>query len=49
VLTFKAMHFDGFGGGGAGAAVPEFGAWALLIAVCATVAGMLFLRSRKTA
>jgi hypothetical protein len=47
VLNFTAQHFDGFGGGGgAGAEVPEFSTWALLVAISATIAGLLYARGR---
>jgi len=45
-LNFTALHFDGFGNGGPGASVPEFGAMMLLVAVCTVLLGFFLMRKR---
>jgi hypothetical protein len=46
VLTIQVPHFDGYGGegGGGSTSVPEFGTWALLLALTVTILGVFFRR-----
>jgi hypothetical protein len=46
-LSFTVSHFDGYGGeGSAGQPVPEFGTWALMIALGLTIGGFVAIRRK---
>ncbi len=47
VLTFTAQHFDGFGGDtGPTPPIPEFGTWALLLALGLVAGGIVSMRKK---
>jgi hypothetical protein len=47
-LSYTVQHFDGTGGYGYGGIipVPEFGTWAMVLALAGVVAGMIIVRRR---
>jgi hypothetical protein len=46
VLTFTAKHFDGFGGGDPLPITPEFGTWAMILALALAIGGFAYVRKR---
>jgi len=46
VLTFTAQHFDGFGEQDGQNTAPEFGTWALLLALGLVATGLLSMRKK---